>query len=203
MFARQENNQPVSSVAIQNRSGDIQYDANVDSILYKLNGALYNYTDSAPIALTDLDVAFAATTPYFAGDMIVEAGNIYIAKFDFTSTTTFDAKDWYFVKSNTLANGYVRAYGFFIRYDVETETHTFSISCTKTDVLDTASVDVNTLNFDYAALDFPRESVEKRSHLGTVVMRNRTGADFIPGTDSLTTANLFTYIISNSDTISS
>jgi hypothetical protein len=135
--------------------------------------------------------------------MIVEAGNVYYAKINFTSGASFDANDWYLQKASNLADGFQRAYMFYIRYDKDTQVHSFGIaqSADYTDPSTGAPL-ANQLVFPFAEVNEPAFVDSNRTRLGFVVIRNQTGADFVPGTTTLVTANVFVHVIGAFDNVS-
>ena len=94
---------------------------------YMTNGYLrYGSSLSSPISLAP---TFGATTQYYRGDMIVQAGNIYQAEQDFISGAAFVAANWNLLDTNTITTGKVRLYIVYARYIVSTGATTMVLRC--------------------------------------------------------------------------
>lgn len=176
--------------------------------MYTVDGNLhYGSSLSSPV---DLDPIFVASTKYFRGDMIVQAGNIYQAKEDFVSGATFSALDWYLLDTNTITTGNVRLYILFARYNELTGATTIVVRCgpQTADTFNTNSLTatVGNLNqkFGAAALS-TRVSEDKNTvsmaKIGFVLLRNQSGSDFVPGTTALSAiySYYFSAVSQNSD----
>lgn len=189
----------LEAVTLSASTGDVAFTPT--SFMYTVDGNLhYGSSLSSPI---DLAPAFAATTQYYAGDLIVEAGNIYQAKVDFTSAAAFAATDWYLLDANTISTGNVRLYVFFVRYNNDTGATSIVMRCgpQTADTFDTNSLTatVGNLNQQFGAGALSLRVGEDKwtrsmAKIGFMLARNQSGSDFVPGTDAL--SGIYTYFFS-------
>lgn len=197
-----QQNVAIQAVTLSASTADVAFTPT--SFLYTVDGNLhYGSSLSSPV---DLDPAFAASTQYYRGDMIVQAGNIYQAKNDFVSGAAFSANDWFLLDANTVTTGNVRMYVFFARYNPTTGATSIVVRCGK-QTADTfnslngtsLTATVGNVNQDIGQAELSlRVSEDKNTvsmaKIGFMLARNQSGSDFVPGTTALSA--IYTYFFS-------
>lgn len=201
-----DQNIAIEAVTLSASTNDIAFTPT--SFMYTVDGNLhYGSSLSSPV---DLDPAFGASTKYWRGDMIVQAGNIYQAKEDFTSGAAFVATDWFLLDVNAITTGNVRMYILFARYNDQTGATSIVVRCgpQTADEFNTNNLTATVGNLSQrfgAGTLSTRVSEDKNTismaKIGFVLLRNQSGSNFVPGTTALSAiySYYFSAISYNSD----
>lgn len=197
MSVFQNRNTALQTMTLATHSTPDQVVLSPTTPLYMLNGILRKgYVASGVI---DLDPAFAASTIYQAGTIIVEGTNIYSAKTTFTSGSAFDANDWYLLDVNSIATGYQRLYivGYVYNRDLGTHSIALKTMAQQADPFNDGGLaltaDLYNMEFNMAEALNSLQEDKDFAVVGYFLVRNQSGSAFVPGTTSLATSDVFVY----------